>query len=54
MGLPEGQVIDQAYVILLKLEKIKRYWSEMTGEKLGRTSKLNGSKSLLNMTLLPP
>ena len=33
------------------LTKIKRYWSEMTGEKLGEPQSFNGSKSLLNMTL---
>ena len=34
------------------LTKIKRYWSAMTGEKLGRKlKKIIGSKSLLNMTL---
>jgi len=38
MGLPKGRIIQQAYVILLNLDKkIKRYWSAMTGE--------NGEKS---------
>src|ERR1700721_3498232 len=36
------------------LTKIKRYWSAMTGEKLGEPHSFNGSKSLLNMTLCPP
>lgn len=34
------------------LTKIKRYWSAMTGEKLGETQEnFDGSKLLLNMTL---
>ena len=51
MGLPEGQVIEQAYVILLKLDKNKEVLVRNDWGKIGRTSKLNGSKSLLNMTL---
>jgi len=54
MGLPEGQVIEQAYVILLKLDKNKEVLVRNDWGKIGRTSKLNGSKSLLNMTLCPP
>ena len=51
MGLPEGQVIEQAYVILLKLDKNKEVLVRNDWGKIGRTSKFNGSKSLLNMTL---
>jgi hypothetical protein len=51
MGLPEGQVIEQAYVILLKLDKNKEVLVRNDWGKIGRTSKLYGSKSLLNMTL---
>ena len=51
MGLPEGQVIEQAYVILLKLDKNKEVLVRNDWGKIGRTSKFRGSKSLLNMTL---
>jgi hypothetical protein len=54
MGLPEGQVIEQAYVILLKLDKNKEVLVSNDWGKIGRTSSFNGSKSLLNMTLCPP
>ena len=53
MGLPEGKIIEQAYVILLKLDKNKEVlvsndWGNI-GKKTQRIS--IGSKSLLNMTL---
>ena len=54
MGLPEGKIIEQHMLSSSSLTKIKRYWSEMTGEKLGEPQSFNGSKSLLNMTLCPP
>lgn len=53
MGLPEGQVIEQAYVILLKLDKNKEVLVSNDWEKLGEPHSINGGKSLLNMTLCP-
>ena len=52
MGLPEGHVIEQAYVILLKLDKNKEVLVSNDWGKLGETQEnFDGSKSLLNMTL---
>jgi len=39
MGLPEGQIIEQAYVILLKLDKNKEVLVSNDWGKLGRNSK---------------
>jgi len=36
MGLPEGKIIEQAYVILLKLNKNKEVLVRNDWEKLGR------------------
>ena len=53
MGLPEGQVIEQVYVILLKLDKNKEVLVSNDWGKNGKKTQRNfvGSKSLLNMTL---
>ena len=53
MGLPEGQVIEQAYVILLKLDKNKEVPVSNDWGKIGKKTQRNfvGSKLLLNMTL---
>ena len=53
MGLPEGQIIEQAYVILLKLDKNKEVLVSNDWGKIGKKTQRNfvGSKSLLNMTL---
>ena len=52
MGLPEGHVIEQAYVILLKLDKNKEVLVSNDWGKLGENQEnFDGSKSLLNMTL---
>jgi hypothetical protein len=40
MGLPEGQVIEQAYVILLKHDKNKEVLVSNDWGKIGRTSQL--------------
>jgi len=50
--LPEGQIIEQAYVILLKLDKnkevlVRNDW----GKKEENLNNFIGSRSLLNMTL---
>jgi len=36
MGFPEGKIIEQAYVILLKLDKNKEVLVSNDREKLGR------------------
>ena len=53
MGLPEGKIIEQAYVILLKLEKNKEVLVSNDWGKIGKKTWRNfiGSKSLLNITL---
>ena len=53
MGLPEGKIIEQAYVILLKLDKNKEVLVSNDWGKIGKKTWRNfiGSKSLLNMTL---
>ena len=53
MGLPEGKIIEQAYVILLKLDKNKEVLVSNDWGKIGKKTQRNfvGSKSLLNMTL---
>ncbi len=52
MGLPEGQVIEQAYVILLKLDKNKEVLVSNDWGKIGKNQEnFDGSRSLLNMTL---
>ena len=52
MGLPEGQVIEQAYVILLKLDKNKEVLVSNDWGKIGKNQEVfDGSRSLLNMTL---
>ena len=52
MGLPEGQVIEQAYVILLKLDKNKEVLVGNDWGKIGKDQEnFDGSRSLLNMTL---
>ena len=53
MGSPEGQIIEQAYVILLKLDKNKEVLVSNDWGKIGKKTWRNfvGSKSLLNMTL---
>ena len=49
---PKGRLQNKHMLSSSSLTKIKRYWSAMTGEKLGETQEnFNGSKSLLNMTL---
>ena len=48
---PKGRLQNKHMLSSSSLTKIKRYWSEMTGEKLGEPQSFNGSKSLLNMTL---
>ena len=53
MGSPEGRIIEQAYVILLKLDKNKEVLVSNDWGKIGKRTWRNfvGSKSLLNMTL---
>ena len=53
MGLPEGKIIEQAYVILLKLDKNKEVLVSNDWGKIGKKTQriFIGSKSLLNMTL---
>lgn len=51
---PKGRLQNKHMLSSSSLTKIKRYWSAMTGEKLGEPHSFNGSKSLLNMTLCPP
>ena len=52
MGLPEGKIIEQAYVILLKLDKNKEVLISNDWEKREENLKnFIGSRSLLNMTL---
>jgi len=52
IGFPEGQIIDQVYVILLKLEKNKEVLVRNDWEKREENLKnFIGSRSLLNMTL---
>ena len=51
---PKGRLQNKHMLSSSSLTKIKRYWSAMTGEKLGEPQSINGSKSLLNMTLCPP
>ena len=52
MGLPEGQVIEQAYVILFKLDKNKEVLVSNDWGKIGKNQEnFDGSRSLLNMTL---
>ena len=53
MGLPEGKIIEQAYVILLKLDKNKDVLVSNDWGKIGKKTQriFIGSKSLLNMTL---
>ena len=53
MGLPEGQIIEKAYVILLKIDKNKEVLVSNDWGKIGKKTQriFIGSKSLLNMTL---
>lgn len=47
----KDELIEQAYVIFVKLVKNNRYFPEMVG-KMGKwgTKPINGNESLLNMT----
>jgi len=52
IGFPDGKIIEQAYVILLKLDKNKEVLvSNDWGEREENLNNLIGSRSLLNMTL---
>jgi len=53
MGSPEGRIIEQAYVILLKIDKNKEVLVSNDWGKIGKKTWRNfvGSKLLLNMTL---
>jgi len=52
IGLPEGKIIDQAYVILLNLDKNKEVLvSNDWGKREDNLKNFIGSKSLLNMAL---
>jgi len=50
--LPEEKIIEQAYVILLKLDKNKEVLvNNVWGKREENLKNFIGSKSLLNMTL---